>query len=198
MKIMKKNFLINYICGKNNLIIVLILINLSIFSNKKLKEKRKLNQITKISIIINGTGNQSILNGKKLFDRYFNDSPSFIFINNVLQNYTDIVVYNLEDPENNITIIWDHLLTNCDTMFFGLSNITKIEFINFDTSKVTSMYGMFYNCISITFLNLKDFDTSNVQIMDAMFYYCSSLKSLDLSNFNTSSAISMNNLFEIA
>ena len=112
-----------------------------------------------------------------------------------MQNYTGIVVYNLEDPENNITMIWDHLLTNCDLMFFSLTNITKIEFINFDTSEVTSMYGMFYNCISITSLNLNNFDTSKVQIMDAMFYFCNSLKSLDLSNFNTSSVNSMNNLF---
>jgi len=144
---------------------------------------------------VNGTGNQTILYGEPFNLRQFNDSPTFIFINDVLQNYTGNVAYDLEELENNITMIWDHLLTKCDLMFFNLLNITKIEFINFDTSKVTSMYGMFYNCISITSLNLKNFNTLNVQTMDAMFYFCNSLKSLDLSNFNTSSVISMNSLF---
>jgi len=192
---MKDYYNTNYKNGKRNLIIVLIIINLPIFFNRKSKEQRKLNQITKISIIVNGTGNQSILNGNKFNNHYFNDNPSVIFINDVLQNYTGIVVYDLENSVNNITIIWNHLLTNCDTMFLGLSNITKIEFINFDTSKVTSMYGMFYNCIFITSLNLNMFDTSNVQNMDAMFFDCISMKSLDISNFNTSLVNSMNSLF---
>ena len=121
---MKKNYIINYKNGKNNLIIVLILINLSIFSNKRL-EQRKLSQITIISIIVNGTGNQSILNGKGFNKHNFNDNPSHILINDVLQNYTDIVAYNLKDSENNITIIWDQLITNCDTMFFGLFKSQK-------------------------------------------------------------------------
>jgi len=180
---------------KRNLIMILIIINFSIISNKQFKDQRKLNEITQISIIVNGTGNQSILNGIEFNNHFYNNTPSYILINGVIQNYTGIVAYNLEDPENNITMIWDHLLTNCELMFFKLYNITKIEFINFDTSEVTTMYGMFYECISITSLNLNNFDTSKVQIMDAMFYYCISLKSLDLSNFNTSSVISMNSLF---
>ena len=48
---------------KRNLIIVLIIINFPIFSNRKLEEQRKLNEITEISIIVNGTGNQTIING---------------------------------------------------------------------------------------------------------------------------------------
>ena len=192
---MKDDCNLNYKNGKINLIIILIVIYLPIFPNKKLKELRKLSLITKISIIVNGTDNQNILNGKEFNNHNFNDNPSFIFINDELQNYTGKVVYNLKDSENNITIIWDHLLTNCDTMFLDLSNITKIEFIDFDTSQVISMYGMFYGCISITSLNLSIFDTSMVQKMDAMFYNCISLKSLEISNFNTSSVKSMNTLF---
>ena len=181
--------------GKRNLIIILMIINIPIFSNNKFKEQRKLNQITKISIIVNGTGNQRILNGESLSNHYFNDNPTHIFINDVLQNYTGNIAYNLKALENNITMVWDHLLTYCDIMFFGLFNITKIEFINFDSSKVTSMYGMFFNCISITSLNLNNFDTSMVKNMDAMFLGCISLRSLEISNFNTSSVNSMNSLF---
>ena len=167
--------------------IMLIFINLSIFLQKKLIEHRKLNQYEKISIIINGVGNQSILNGQKINNHSFKDNPLLIFINNVLQNYSCKIAYNLEDSINNIAMIWDHLLANCDTMFLGLSNIIKIEFINFDISEVTSIYGMFYDCKLITSLNLNNFDTSKVKNMDAIFYDYLSLKSLDLSNFNTSS-----------
>jgi len=45
---------------KRNLIVILIIINLSIFSNNKLEEQRKLNEIKEISIIVNATGNQRI------------------------------------------------------------------------------------------------------------------------------------------
>ena len=93
---------------KRNLIIVLIIINFPIFSNRKLEEQRKLNEITEISIIVNGTGNQTIINGEEFNSHQFNDTPTFIFINGVLQNYTGLVVYDLEELENNITIIWDH------------------------------------------------------------------------------------------
>ena len=186
---------LNYKNGKRNLIIILIIVNLSIFPNKTFKELRKLDPITKISIIVNGIGDQRILSDKYLNSHYFNDDPSEIFINDTLQNYKGKVVNISEGPENNITIIWDHLLTNCDAMFYGLSNITKIEFINFDTSKVTSMYGMFYDCISITSLNLNTFDTSNVKKMDAMFCDCISLESIEISNLNTSLVNSMNSVF---
>ena len=192
---MEDYYIRKYKNGKRYLIIILIIIYLPIYSNKKLKELRKLNIITKISIIVNGTGNQSIINGEGFSNHYFNDNPSEIFINDKLQNYNGNVAYNLNDSQNNITMIWDHLLTNCDLMFYSLYNITKIEFINFDTSKVTSMYGMFFNCISITSLNLNNFDTSMVQDMDGMFYGCFSLESLEISNFNTSSVKSMASLF---
>ena len=43
----------NYKNEKRNLIIALIIINFQIFLNKELKEQRNLNQITKISIIVN-------------------------------------------------------------------------------------------------------------------------------------------------
>jgi len=192
---MKENISMKYKSGKRYVIILIIIIYLSFCSNKKLEQLRKLDQKTKISIIVNGTGNQNILNGQDFSYHNFNDNPSEIFINGKLQNYTGNIAYNLNDSENNITMIWDHLLTNCDIMFFSLTNIIKMEFINFDTSKVTSMYGMFFNCISITSLNLNNFDTSMVQNMDAMFYGCISLESLEINNFNTSSVNSMRSLF---
>ena len=101
-----KDHITNNKSWKRNLIIILIIINLSIFSNNKLEKQKKLNEITEISIIVNGTGNQSIFNGKPFSSHQFNDIPTFIFINDVLQNYAGLVAYNLEELENNITIIW--------------------------------------------------------------------------------------------
>ena len=51
---------------------------------------------------MNGTGNRTILYGEPFNLRQFNDSPTFIFINDVLQNYTGNVAYDLEELENNI------------------------------------------------------------------------------------------------
>ena len=92
---MKKNciaYITNYKNRIKNLMIIFMIINLPIFSNKKLKELRKMNQYTKISIIVNGIGNQSILNGEKINGHYFNDNPSEIFINDVLQMYCKIIL----------------------------------------------------------------------------------------------------------
>ena len=178
---------------KRKLIIILIIINIPKLLLAKIL--RELSPKTEISIIIKGTGNQSILNNEIIEGYYFNDNPNQILINGVLQDYIGKIVYNLEETENNITMIWDHLLTNCTVMFYHLSNITKIEFINFDTSKVENMWGMFSRCSSLISINLNNFDTSSVKNMDEMFYNCSSLISLDLSNFNTSSVTSMSRMF---
>jgi surface protein len=102
---------------------------------------------------------------------------------------------NLDEEENNITIKFNKKLKNCNVMFYGLSNITKINLKNFDTSEVTSMVGMFYNCINLISLDLTD----NNKMIN-MFYDCSNLISLNLSNlnklsFNTSSVTRMDYMF---
>ena len=76
-----------------------------------------------------------------------------------------------------------------------LTNLTSISFGNFNTSKVTNMYGMFRGCSSLTSLNVSNFNTSNVTDMYDMFSGCSSLTSLNLSNFNTSKVTNMGGIF---
>ena len=60
-------------------------------------------------------------------------------------------------------------------MFNDCSSLTSLDLSNFNTSKVTNMYGMFWSCSSLTTLYLSNFDTSKVTDINTMFRYCSSL-----------------------
>ena len=81
-------------------------------------------------------------------------------------------------------------------MFSGCNSLTSLDVSQFDTSKVTDMYGMFNGCNSITSLDVSQFDTSNVTNMNRMFESCNSLTSLDVSHFDTSKVTGMQGMFE--
>ena len=197
-----------------NLYLLLLLLNLNLNSE--------------ITLTINGAGTQQILCNKKFYViNYglvqFTAIPDEIYVNNIFQNKTDFYVYDLVNEINNVTMVWNSQLEDCNCMFMDLTNIIKIDFSKFDTSKVTQMNHMFYGCISLTSidftnfytplvtgmiymfyrcislisLDLRTFDTSNVKDMQDMFYECSSLKNLDVSSFNTSSVSNMANMFNL-
>ena len=120
--------------------------------------------------------------------------PNQTYINGELQkapNYT----YYFNQSENYVDLIWDHNQINLHCMFIQCSNITEINFINFDTSQVLSMHSMFSHCESLTSLNLSTFDSSKVTTMNDMFDCCYSLTSKDFTNFDTSSVTEMINMF---
>lgn len=79
-------------------------------------------------------------------------------------------------------------------MFSGCYNLTSLDVIHFNTSKVTNMESMFSQC-SPTSLDLSSFDTSNVKNMRQMFFLCDDLTSLDLSHFDTSNVTDMGSMF---
>ena len=143
---------------------------------------------SEILLTIKGNNTQQILNNKSInLGRIytFGTKPSEIIVNGEKINKIDYYIYNLSLEINNITIKFNQILINCNVMFYGLSNITNIKFINFNTSSVTSMRDMFYECNDLISLDLSHFDTSSVTYMYSMFYDCNNLISLDLSNFNT-------------
>ena len=211
-----------YYKSQNNNNIINYLIILLIIILLKIKIIHSENEIT---IIINGNGKQQILSTYSGICGYdsanFNELPNQIFVNGILQNYTDKYVYNLTNQINKIIMKWNNPITNCNVMFMNLKNIKKIDLSKFDssqvtdmrcmfhsctsleslnlnnlkTSLVTNMLAMFSSCTSLKFLDLKSFDTSNVTSMWAMFYNCPLLISLDLSNFNTSKVNDMNRMF---
>ena len=91
-------------------------------------------------------------------------------------------------------------LNTCDvvymsSMFFGCSNLQSLDLSNFDTSKVTRMQSMFSGCKSLQSLNVSKFDTSSVKSMSSMFSQCNSLTSLDLGSFDTANVESMSSMF---
>ena len=62
-------------------------------------------------------------------------------------------------------------------MFYGLSNITNINFTNLDTSSVTSMALILFKCYALKSLNLSNFNIiSSVTNMGYMFSYYIGLK----------------------
>ena len=168
----------------NNIFRIIIILQQLIF----------VNLYQEISLIVKGTGSQKIINTQSSrCSGNNNPKPSKIIINGKEQ-ISDYSVY-LQENINNITMIWSDYITNCNSMFYGLNNITHFDFSKFDTSRVTSMDCMFEDCSSITSLDLSNFNTSSVTRMHGMFCGCNSLKYLDISNFDTSKIKDMRYFF---
>ena len=181
------------------MILFFILIQV-IISKENIKKKKFLQSVSEITITIKGKGDQLILSDKntsynKAYYK-FNNVPDKIIVNGKAREYTGKMVYDLEHEENVITMEFNNTLTDCNAMFSGLTNITRIDFSKFDSSKVTEMSVMFYDCNSLISINLKNFNTASAKYMNGMFYGCSKLKSIDVSNFDTSSVIKMTGLFQ--
>ena len=59
------------------------------------------------------------------------------------------------------------------SMFYGCSNLKKIESIFQNTSKVEYMYSMFYDCSSLKEIpNISKWNINNVKDMKGMFDGC--------------------------
>ena len=155
------------------------------------------NYFPNITLKIRGIGYNKIFGKHPDMGYYSFNSiyyPNQTYINGELQkapNYT----YYFNQSENYVDLIWDHNQINLHCMFIQCSNITEINFINFDTSQVLSMHSMFSHCESLTSLNLSTFDSSKVTTMNDMFDCCYSLTSIDFTNFDTSSVTEMINMF---
>ncbi len=87
-------------------------------------------------------------------------------------------------------------VTDMELMFYNCSKLTVLNLSGFNTSVVTNMNSMFRNCTKLINLNLSSFDTNNVVDMKYMFWKCSSIKKLNLSNFNTGNLITMMGMFQ--
>lgn len=86
-------------------------------------------------------------------------------------------------------------MTNASYMFYGCSNLTEVDFSDFDTSNITDMRYMFYGCESLTEIDVSNFRTDKVTNMSWMFSGCSSLSFIDVSSFNTSNVTDMSDMF---
>ena len=128
-EIKKKGNIINIKFNDYNLI-CLIVVFMIISSGESKYKLTKLNSYSEISEIMNhiqGKGKQAILNReyKNTWNKYFNYIPSKIYINNILQNETNFD-YNITLDKDDIKLVFNESLRDCNFMFFGLSNITKL------------------------------------------------------------------------
>ena len=165
-----------------------------------LSESRNLIFISEITITIKGTETQQILSnytdycGQRKVN--FQTLPDEIIINHNINHPIGKFVYDLVEETNEITMKWNNTpLTDCNGMFYGLSNITSIDFSNFDGSNLIDIRCMFGNCNSLTMLDLRNFNTSLIEDLDSIFNGCRKLEYLDISSFNTSKVKNMYSMF---
>ena len=181
-----------------------------------------INNDEKITLKINGTSNQYILNSEYQY------CPDSINLNNQAYNINNnddchLIYITGSNMINSVKLIWNNKLADIQTMFKDLKNITEVDlsefdssfvqlsnlmfkgcesitsinFDNFNTPLLRNMIGMFYDCFSLKELDLSFFDTSKVTNMSLLFHRCTSLSSVNLNNFNTSEVLSMSYMFFI-
>ena len=199
IKIKSKNKNKRFIIGKRNYLrnfieIIKIIILFNLLNNTLLNNKVRLIEYKSynITLKIKGIGFKQVFSSNLDFTR--NNYPKEVYINGNKQSSV-INSYNFTQTDNCIELVWYNLISNLKRMFSGCSDITEIDFSNFDTTQIIQMNYMFYGCSSLTSLNIDNFDTSQVTFIHYMFYNCSSLASLNLSNFDTSKVEKMYYMF---
>ena len=181
----------NYIKNIINIIEILSLVR-RIFLNNQLY--LFVSKFSNITLRIAGIGNSTIFGPPSKFNRSY--YPNMIYING--EEKLDINFYYIfNESVNNVTLIWNNSLDNCQNMFNGCSNITSIDLSHFDSSRVTNMRSMFQSCSNLFVINLYNLVTSNVKDMGYMFSGCKSLNPLDLTSFETSKVTRMDFMFGI-
>ena len=97
--------------------------------------------------------------------------------------------FELNNGENNITIVIKNKITNLEDMFYKfnkLYNINELKYLN--TTDITNFKGMFCGCSSITDIKpLQNWNVSNGNNFKYMFKGCTSLSDIrPLQNWNVS------------
>ena len=178
------------IMNKLNILLISILILIIVpISTAKAIKVRSLIFTNEIILVINGTGDLTII---------YNDAliPDQIYINNGENSLSGAkVIYNIETFPTTVRLIYESQLTSCFEMFLGLRNILYINFNNFDFSKVTDMSSMFHSCNSLTSIDFTGINTSSLNNLNYAFFQCESLNNLDLRSFNTTSVTTMSQTF---
>ena len=145
--------------------------------------------ISKIHLVVNGTGNINILSNS------FYKEPSEVIVNGVSKGETCKKICSFEEGENNVTLIFEEQINSLKYIFSGCENIKEIDLSEFDFSNILNMDSMFKQCINLEKINFGNIDTSKVEDMRSLFYNCSKLTSIDVSNFDTSQVTNMGRMF---
>ena len=169
---------------------ILLLLKFSSINLIITKNKRNLfNHFSEINLVIQGIG-------EKLFlYENFEPSPSKVLLNGVEDSSCNKKKCNLQGNRNNITLIFEDDIETCQYMFSGLKDIIEIDFLNFESSKVTTMKSMFYECENLEKVHFGNINTASVNSLELLFKGCSHLTSIDLSKFDTSKVENMKKMF---
>ena len=150
------------------------------------------NYFSEIHLVIQGTG----ASDQKFISNLFYKKPSEVWINgNRDSNCENTCKCTLPVGKNNMTLRFDGEVNSFSQIFYNVANIIEIDFSNFDSSSVTTMYWMFYKCSDLEKVNFDNIDTSQVTNMECMFSTCTKIQYLDLSDFNTSKVTTMYKTF---
>ena len=182
------------------MIINLVITNLLLLYISNLNIKRILfSAYSEITLKVKQKGSIAIysdFNEESCLLMYDNQAPApkEIYINGVNQSSINYK-YNFNETDNEVKLVFYENIDNTICMFYGCSNITEINFSNFNTEEVVSMAFMFYKCSSLKSLDLSHFSTAKVENMYGMFFGCSGLSQIIFDNFETSQVTDMGSMF---
>ena len=185
----KKKIKLNKNIYKNFIIEILLLLILDIllFSTVTLQNKRKASINYIITYQIKGSGNKAIVGEG-------NNLPKEVKVNYKKLDRIDHY-YNFEEDINIVELKWDNQ-PKCNNMFQYMNTLISVDFSEFDSSGITDMSKMFYQCTNLEKVNFGNyFKTESVETMQEMFSYCEKLKTLDLSMFKTTSLKNIGDMF---
>ena len=93
---------------------------------------------SKIYLKIKGNGKHYILGNGADFNFEGINFLKEVYINGNKQNTIDYI-YDFNQTDNYVKLIWDDNITNCNYMFYFCLNIIQIDLSHFNTSQVTQM-----------------------------------------------------------
>ena len=123
---------------------------------------------------------------------YCTNHDSHIFFNS---NNNYLYINGQSNGNEFFYLRFNNKLDSMKGLFKNCSNITSIEFKNFDFSNVVDTSEMFQNCSSLKTISFGNNGATKVITMSYMFSNCSSLLSIDLNNYDTSLVTDMSYLF---
>ena len=178
-------------------ILLLSVIKLNIISSKSINKKRYImSQSSFIKLKIENSGNQKIFSNITTYSSCKPlISPDEIYING--ENQSEIKnIYNFENNNNEITLIWYNPLNNTSCMFKDCTSITEIDLSNFDDSQLIKMQYMFMNCQSLKKIEISNIHGNKVNDAGYLFRDCVNLESIDLANFKAPYNVYLHHMFE--
>ena len=114
------------------------------------------NNFSNITVKINGTGHKKIFSDSISTFSY----PKQVYINGIRQNIVNYT-YDLNETENLILLVWDDGFNDCDQMFSRCRDISEIDVSTFNFSSVIYFDSMFYGCSNLTSINFSNFYVPN-------------------------------------